>query len=112
MPIEININITAKDLIAMNAKMDRLIADVANIRNVTDSTLTLITGIRQQLVDAGTDQAKLDELADSLEADATRLSGAAVANTPADPAVAPPATPDVAPVTPAFPDGTGAVPAP
>lgn len=68
----------------MSKQMDDLIAQVAAVKAVDDSALAAIAGLRQQIIDAGTDPVALQALTDSLAASNAELS-AAIA-TPAAPA--------------------------
>lgn len=61
----------------MSAEMDRLEAEVAETGTVVDSVIVLLQGIAQQLQDAGTDRAKLDQLASDLDAKTNALAEAA-----------------------------------
>lgn len=65
------------------ANLTRLQADVANLKTVSDSAVTLIKGLADEIRNAGTDQAALDALADSIEAQSSTLADAVTANTPA-----------------------------
>lgn len=77
---------------SMAKEMDDLVREVAETRAGVDSAVTLIQGLRQQLADAGTDPAKLAELAASLDAAQTQLAQAVA--TPG-PNPAPPPAPTV-----------------
>lgn len=68
---------------AMMATLDDLITKVTNIGTVEDSVIALLNDISARLKAAGQDQAKLDALASSIDAQTTKLSDAVVANTPA-----------------------------
>jgi hypothetical protein len=72
-------------IIKMSAQMDALVAQVEATKTVTDSAITLLNGLRQQIIDAGVDQAKLTELTDSLKTETDELAEAVSANTPATP---------------------------
>lgn len=65
----------------MSAELDRLTTDVANLRTVEDSAITLLQGLAAQIRDNANDPAALTALADSLEADTADLSAAITANT-------------------------------
>lgn len=106
-----------KELAHMSQQMDRLIADVANLTSVDTSAVALLNGFQQRLLDAGTDQDKLTQLASDIEASAGNLSAAVAANTPAAAPAPNPVDPGPAPtvdpgITPTFADGSGAVPNP
>lgn len=75
----------------MSAQLDTLTAQVTANNSAIDSAITLINGLAQQLIDAGTDPAKLQALADSLVAEDTKLAQAIVANTPQVPPTPSPA---------------------
>ena len=62
------------------ALLDELTAEVAETKGVVASAVELIKGLRQQIIDAGTDPTKLAELVASLDTDNKALA-AAVANT-------------------------------
>ena len=66
--------------------MDQLIAQVAANTSVIGSALTLIQGLAAQLAAAGTDPAKLADLAAQLKASDDALAAAVAANTTAAPA--------------------------
>lgn len=63
--------------------LDDLTAQVHAAETVGDSVVTLLKGLSEQLKAAGTDQAKLEELANELHAKSDAWAGAVVANTPA-----------------------------
>jgi hypothetical protein len=63
-------------------ELDALTAEVERTDTVIDSAITLITGLAQALKDAGTDPTALAALTASLEARASALADAVVANTP------------------------------
>jgi hypothetical protein len=79
---------------AMALTLDDLKAKVQRNTTVAQSALTLIQGISQRLKDAAGDPAKIQALADELDATDIALADAVSANTPAEPSVPP------APVTP------------
>lgn len=60
---------------------------VAANTDVEESAVILINGLRQKLIDAGTDPAKLKTLADSLKTSADNLASAVLQNTPPVPPV-------------------------
>lgn len=70
-----------KETLHMSAELDALTAAVANNNDVVESALTLISGLRDQLLAAGTDPVALQALADSLAAEDQKLADA-VANVP------------------------------
>jgi hypothetical protein len=65
------------------AKLDDIIADVADESTVDDSIITLLNNIAQQLKDAGQDPAKLQALQDAIDANKAKIAAAVAANTPA-----------------------------
>lgn len=76
----------------MTAALDRLTAEVANMKTVELSAVTLINGLAQRVRDAATAQAAGDDtalnaLADDIDATASDLANAVSANTatPANP---------------------------
>jgi len=71
-----------KELHVMSAQLDALTEQVAANGTVIGSALTLIQGFAAQLAAAGTDPAKLAELAASLKASDDALAAAVIANTP------------------------------
>jgi hypothetical protein len=73
----------------MSQQLDRLIAEVAEMSTVTQGAIVLIKDIRQKLIDAGTDQAKLDELASELDARGNDLAAALAEGTVASDEPAP-----------------------
>lgn len=60
----------------MSKELDDLTTEVANTKAGVDSAVTLIAGLRQQIIDAGTDPAKLQALTDALKATEADLAGA------------------------------------
>src|SRR5216684_1342806 len=73
----------------MSVQLDALTAQVTANTTVVQGAITLIAGLRQQIIDAGTDPTKLQALTDSLTQSATDLAAALVANTPTPPAPSP-----------------------
>ncbi len=63
--------------------LDQLTKDVANETSVMNSAVTLLNNLSAAIKTAGTDPIALKALTDTMEANATALSGAIVANTPA-----------------------------
>jgi ABC-type transporter Mla subunit MlaD len=86
-----------QDLVRIEAKLDRILErmgtvtpqlerltrEVAETKNVTESVVTLIGGLAQQIRDNANDAAALTALADELDANEQRLTGAVTENTPA-----------------------------
>lgn len=64
--------------IAIMKELDDLTAEVAATKGVVDSAVVAIQGLRQQIIDAGTDPAKLQALTDSLK-DTEQTLAAAIA---------------------------------
>lgn len=62
------------------ASLQALEAQVAATKGVMESAVTLIQGLRQQIIDAGTDQAKLDAIVADLDAADDALANAVAAN--------------------------------
>lgn len=58
----------------MSKEMDDLVAEVANSNAGVESALVAIDGLRQQIIDAGTDPAKLQALTASLASERTKLA--------------------------------------
>lgn len=83
--IEEALNTIIKRLNQMALNFSRLEAEVTEISSAVDSAVTLIQRIAQEIRDSITNQAKLEELANSLDAKATALAEAVAANTPAEP---------------------------
>lgn len=65
----------------MAIQLDELEATLARNTDATDSVVVLITTLRQDIIDAGTDPVKLKEVTDKLQANTDKLAAAAVANT-------------------------------
>src|SRR5690348_15783541 len=72
-----------KGLECLMAVLDDLTTRVQNNNDLIDSAITLIGGLRQAIIDAGTDPTKLQALTDSLAAKDQELADAVAANTPA-----------------------------
>lgn len=66
---------------------------VARNTNVIGSALTLIAGLRQQIIDAANDPVALQAIVDGLDQQDTALAAAVAAGTPAASQPAAPATP-------------------
>lgn len=60
----------------MSKELDDLTAEVAATKTVVDSAVVLIQGLRQQIIDAGTDPVALQALTESLKATETALATA------------------------------------
>lgn len=66
----------------MSVELDNLVAQVTRLRTSSESVVTLVKGLADQIVALKTDPAKLQELADSLKADADAIDLAVHDNTP------------------------------
>jgi hypothetical protein len=64
----------------MSVELDRLTAEVAETKTVAASAVTLIEGLAQKIRDSVNDPAALTALADSLDADQTKIAAAITAN--------------------------------
>jgi hypothetical protein len=73
--------------IIVSQELDDLTTQVAANKDVTQSAITLIQGIKARLDAAGTDPTKLKALRDDLAAQDLALANAVAANTPAAPPV-------------------------
>ena len=58
------------------AKIDGLIAEVEEVRGTVASAVALIEGLKKQIIEAGTDQAALDEVVAQLDAQQQALAAA------------------------------------
>jgi len=65
----------------MAIQLDELEATLSRNTDATDSIVVLITTLRQDILNAGTDPVKLKEVTDKLQANTDKLAAAAVANT-------------------------------
>lgn len=66
------------------ANLDALESEVGEVSGTIDSAVTLIAGLRQQIIDAGTDPEKLSALVQKLDSKQQALA-AAVAKNPDEP---------------------------
>lgn len=64
----------------MSAELDRLTADVTDIKGKADSLIALVNGLAQLIRDSANDPAALNALADSLEAESSSIQAAIDAN--------------------------------
>jgi chromosome segregation ATPase len=64
----------------MSAALDRLTQEVAETRSVNDSLLTLLAGLSEQIRDNAGNEDALNDLADQLDAEQTRLAAAVEEN--------------------------------
>jgi len=85
--ISLLVDVRGKE-VDMSAELDALTAQVQQTETLEESAITLITGLATQLTAAKEDPAAIQALADSLQAEAAKLSAAITANTPAAPAAA------------------------
>ncbi len=69
----------------MSQQLDDLQAEVEEVKTVQQSAITLINGLAEQIREAGTDPAKLAQLASDLDASSKALAEAIAANTPTPP---------------------------
>lgn len=67
------------------ADLSRVQAEVAETGTAVGSAITLLENLAQMIRDNATDQAALEDIANSLDAQGTALAEAVVANTPAAP---------------------------
>ena len=81
--VDSKLNLVLQKESAVMASLENLTKEVSEMAGVVDSAIVLINGLAQQIRDAGTDQAKLDELAASLDGKAGELGAAVAANSPA-----------------------------
>lgn len=82
----------------MSTALDNLRAEVQQSNDATQSALTLIAGLAQQIRDAVGNDDALNELADQLDAQQQEIAAAVAANTPAAPGEdTPPAGDDTPP---------------
>ena len=68
------------------ARLDGLAAEVAEVQGTVESAIVLIRGLAQQIKDAGTDQAMLDDIVAQLDAQQQALAEAVAANSEPTPA--------------------------
>ncbi len=66
----------------MSVELDRLTASVATITTKADSLIALVQGLAQLIRDTPAERAAMNTLADSIDAEATKLQEAVDANTP------------------------------
>lgn len=72
-----------KEIATMSPKIQKLTQEVAEMKEVNTSAITLITGLAQQIRESKDDADALDKLAGDLDAQAKSLAAAVTANTPA-----------------------------
>lgn len=68
----------------MSAELDRLTAEVGEIKTVSDSAIALLDGLSDQIRALQNDPAQLAALADELDAKAAEVAAAIARNTPAE----------------------------
>lgn len=71
----------------MSLNFSRLESEVAELSTVVDSVVKILTDLSTEIRDNAGNQAKIESLADSIDARAQALAAAAQANTPAEPTV-------------------------
>jgi hypothetical protein len=82
-----HLEIANRRIATMSTQLDVLKLQIAKNTTLIGGALALIGGLRQQIIDAGTDPAALQEIIDSLARDDAALADALVVNTPAEPEV-------------------------
>lgn len=78
----------------MALNFERLENEVAELSNVVDGVVKLLTDIASEIRDNSANQAKIEAIALQLDEKATALATAAAANTPAEDPPADPADPN------------------
>lgn len=88
MRLDINVHVHLSDLPHIIERLTRMAIQVDELENTlarntdaADSIVALVTAIRQDIIDAGTDPAKLKESTDTIETNKQKWAAAAVANT-------------------------------
>jgi hypothetical protein len=66
----------------MKMNLDTLIEKVTNEKTQIDSLVTLTSGLAQQIRDNANDPAKLQQLADAIDANTKEIADGVIANTP------------------------------
>lgn len=87
-------------ILDMTIKVDDIVAKITPLTGVIDGAVTLLADLHQHLADAisANDPAKLQAVADAMDAGSAKLAAALAANTVASAETPPPApTPDPAP---------------
>lgn len=74
-----------RSIIPMTAALDRIRQEVAESRAVTQSAITMISGLAAQILELKDDPVALEALAADLDAQQQALAAAITANTPAAP---------------------------
>jgi chromosome segregation ATPase len=80
-----NLRLIMKGIKMAQADIDRLRAQVEKNTSASNAIVQTLEGIAAQLRDAQDDPAEISALADQIEANAKKLSDAALANTPQTP---------------------------
>lgn len=70
----------------MSAQLEALKVDVAEVKSVAESAVTLINGLAAQILELKDDPVALEALSVELDATSAALAAAVAANTPAAPA--------------------------
>lgn len=70
---------------AMSAELTRLTASVEAIKAADESIMALVDGLSEQIRNLANDPVKLNELADTLDAEKAAIAAKVLANTPAAP---------------------------
>ena len=83
-------NLILKELKHMALTLDDLLTKVTNLTTVDDSLVALCQGLSEQLkaAIAANDPAKIQAVADALDAETAKITAAVTANTPAAPPAA------------------------
>ncbi len=71
-----------REVIEMSVELDNLTAEVAEVKGVAQSAVTLIKGLADQIAALKADPVALQALSDDLKATASALGAAIQANTP------------------------------
>ena len=69
-------------VIKMSAQLDKLTQEVSETNTVIDSAIALLSSLSDQIRNLKDDPAKLEQLANDLDAKQTELANAVAANTP------------------------------
>lgn len=74
--LRIDMALDVQNIGAIMANLDALTTEVGEISDTVDSAIALIAGLRQQIIDAGTDPTKLADLVAQLDAKQQALAEA------------------------------------
>ena len=66
----------------MAADLTKIKTEVEGLTDVVDSVVTMLTGLAEEVRNAGASQASLDQLASAIESQKQELADAVAANTP------------------------------